>query len=153
MTHKRKFLTLPPKERTCVVWVFLLVVNVFPSLIGAWRFLTSRLEQSTSIAATLGLRLLIPLLVSGLCVFMLWKRRTTLTASVFGVGILWAALWFSFVGSFILITGRVPSKYHSDHVPREESIPFFALALIAFAVGPSIVFIGRSAATNKSTAP
>ena len=143
VTRKPKFLALTTKERNCVVWVFLLAVGVLPGLVGAWRFSATRVEPSTSFAVILGLRLLIPLAVGGLCVSMLWKRRATLTASVFGVGVLWASLWFGFVASFILITGRVPSKYHSYSVPREEAIPYFAVALLALAVGAAVVFVGR----------
>lgn len=150
MVHKRKFLALTPKERNCVVWVFLFVVVTLPGLLGAWRFFDTRSAQATSFALILGLRLLIPLLTGGLCVFMLWKRRATLTSSIFGVGIIWASLWFGFVASFILITGRLPSKYHAYFVSREESIPYFVVALIAFAVGAAVVFVGRRASLRKS---
>jgi hypothetical protein len=150
VTRRRKSLALAAKERYCVAWVFLLVAVTLPGLFGAWRFFTTQFEPSASFAVILGLRLLISFLVGGLSVFMLWKRRATLTSAVFGVGILWASLWFGFVASFILITGRVPSKYHSYPVSREESVPYFLVALIALAVGVTVVLVGRRTSLQKS---
>ena len=80
---------------------------------------------------------------------MLWKRRAILTASVFGLGMLWASLWFAFVASFILVTGRLPSKYHRYPVPREDSIPYFVIALLTCALGALIVLVGPRKSLQK----
>jgi hypothetical protein len=149
MTGKRKFLTIAAKERNSVVWVFLLVAATLPGLFGAWRFLAARVELSTSFAVILALRLLIPLLTGGMCVFILWKRKTTLSSRIFGLGILWAGLWFGFVATFILVTGHVPSKYHPNSVSREESVPYFVGALTALAVGAAVVLVGRRTSLQK----
>ena len=148
MTHKRKLLSLARTERNCGTALFCLLGLTPPYLYGAWRFLETQYEPSASFAVVLGLRLVIPALVGGFSGFFLWKHRTDLTLSSFGVALVWIGFMFGFFGAWILITGYAPSKYHSFPVPRIESVPLFVIAAVAFAIGVAMLIIRRQRSTQ-----
>jgi hypothetical protein len=149
MSGKRKFLALPPKERTCAGLLFCILAVALPGFYGSWHFFVSEVEPTASFALGFGLRLVIPVSAVGICGYMLWNRRSFVSASSVGVAFIYTSIWFGFVASCILITGRVPSKYHSYAVPRDRSIPVFVVASLALAIGAGTRAFGRTRSRQK----
>jgi hypothetical protein len=139
---------LAPQERECARFLFGILGVSLPGIYGAWRFYVANFESSISFYGVLFLTLLVPFFFGILCVVMVWKRRTFISVSSVGFAFLLASLWFGFIASYILLLGRMPSKYHSYAVPRDSSIPIFFVAALALLIGGSLFLLGR---VQKST--
>jgi len=149
MTHKRSLLALAHEERTCASLLFCILAIALPGFYGVWRFVTKGSEPSASFAFVLSLRLIVPIVASAVCGYMLWNRRSFLNASSVGAAFVYTGIWFAFIAAWILVFGRVPSKYHHYFAPREQSIPFFVVASIALTIGASTMAVGRATSRQK----